>query len=153
LILPSLFLLGAIPVSIPTNRSQLMKRLGAVQKNSVWSWCAVDESGKKVYLSGWTDVRKQGDDGRVSYLIQAPDWGVDEETGDRSPARSDHDEKLRLVFDEGYEPYVYINEAKDPNASPREIANTKTSFIFKMELERLPDGAVRGYLLDRIEIR
>jgi len=39
----------------PENRSQLMERLGAVQTNTVWSWCGVNETDRKVYFSVWTD--------------------------------------------------------------------------------------------------
>ena len=39
----------------PENRLQLMAYFGAVQLNTVWSWCAVNESEKAVYLSVWTD--------------------------------------------------------------------------------------------------
>lgn len=44
----------------PDNRSQLMSYLGAEQRNTVWSWCAVNEEEKKVYLSVWQDTRKKG---------------------------------------------------------------------------------------------
>jgi hypothetical protein len=135
------------------NRSQLMAYLGATQRNAVWSWCAVDEENKKVYLSVWTDTSKKRDGKRVSYLIQEPYWGIDENTSARSPARNDHDEKLSMIFDEGYEAYGYFIEAKDTTADPREIESTKTSFIFELELERLDDGSIIGYPLRRIEIR
>ena len=137
----------------PDNRSQLMSYLGAEQRNTVWSWCAVNEEEKKVYLSVWQDTRKkrEGDD-KASYLIQEPWWGVKEETGSRSAARNDHDEKLFKIFDEGYEPYGYFVVAKDVNADPREIEKTKTSFIFSLDLKRLPDGTIICYPIDRIEI-
>lgn len=135
------------------NRSQLMKRLGAVQKNSVWSWCAVNEETKSVYLSLWTDhrTRRPGDE-QDSYLIQAPDWGV-EEDGTFTPARADHEEKLTKVFDEEYEAFGYCVVAKDPTARPRVIESTKTSFVFKLDVKRMDDGNVIGYPVERLEIR
>jgi hypothetical protein len=130
-----------------------MKRLGAVQKNSVWSWCAVNEEAKSVYLSLWTDYRdKRPGDEQDSYLLQAPDWGVGED-GTFTPARADHDEKLTKVMDEDYTAFGYCVEAKDPTADPREIASTKTSFVFRLDVKRMPDGEVIGYPVERIEVR
>ncbi len=137
----------------PENRLQLMEYLGAKQKNTVWSWCAVNDEERKVYFSVWVDTRAKRDGARVSYIIQEPIWGVDQDTGSKSAARKDHDEKLSLVFNEGYEAYGYFIEAKDENAHPREIGNTKTSFIFSLELERQKDGSVLAYPKTRIEIR
>lgn len=134
----------------PANRSQLMKYLGAKQRNTVWSWCGVNDEERKVYFSIWLDTAKKRDGSRLSYIIQKPDWGI----GDTVfPARKDHDEKLSLVFEMGYEPYGYFIEAKDRNARPRQIEDTKTSFIVSLDLERLQDGTVLGYVKNRIEIR
>jgi hypothetical protein len=137
----------------PENRAQLMEYLGAEQKNIVWSWCAVNEEEKSVYFSVWLDTLSKRDDHKASYLIQEPSWGVDEDTGSKSAARKDHDEKLSLVFDKGYKPYGYFIEAKDRNAYPREIESTKTSFIFSLELEKQQNGSILAYLKKRIEIR
>jgi len=136
----------------PTNRSQLMEYLGAEQRNVVWSWCGVDMEDRKVYLSVWLDTAKKRDGARLSYIIQEPDWGIGVDGG-VSPARQDHDEKLRLVFEHGFAPYGYFIEAKDQNARPRQIAETKTAFIYSLELERRSDGTILGYLKERISIR
>lgn len=85
--------------------------------------------------------------------FQEPWWGIDKETGARSPARSDHDEKLALVFEHGYEPYGYFIKAKDTKAEPREIEETRTSFVFSFELEKQADGTIIGYPKTRIELR
>jgi hypothetical protein len=138
----------------PANRSQLMEYLGAEQRNVVWSWCAVNESEQKVYLSIWTDTRKKrGDDEAPSYIIQEPDWGVNSSTQSRSAARKDHDEKLSKIFDQNYEAFGYFVVAKNTTSSPREIEETRTSFIFNLKLKKLPDGTILGYPLNRIEIR
>lgn len=80
-----------------------MNYLGAKQRNTVWSWCAVNEEEKKVYLSVWEDTRaKRNEDDRTSYLIQEPHWGVNEQTGKKSAARKDHDDNLSKIFDSGY---------------------------------------------------
>ena len=135
----------------PTNRSQLMKYFGATQLNAVWSWCAVNESEKSVYLSVWTDhVDKI--DGVTTYTLQGPHWGIGEE-GRKSAARNDQDQKLALVFDHGYKAYGYFIEAKDHAATPRAIANTRTSFIMEMRLSKTNDGWVTGIPLRRIEVR
>lgn len=140
-------------MAIPENRLQLMEYLGAKQKNTVWSWCGVNEEERKVYFSVWVDTRAKRDGKRDSYMIQEPYWGLDENTGSKSAARKDHDEKLSLVFDDGYEPYGYFIEARDEKADPREIGHTRTSFIFLFELERQNDGSIIGYPKKRIEIR
>jgi len=129
-----------------------MKYLGAKQKNPVWAWCAVNDEERKVYLSIWADTAKKRDGMRLSYLIQEPTWGI-EDDGSMHSARKDHDEKLALVFEQGYEPYGYVVEAKDRHSRPRQIEKTQTSFIFSIELERLQDGSIIAYRKSRIEIR
>lgn len=135
-----------------TSRSQLMEYLGAKQRNTVWSWCAVNDEERKVYFSIWTDTKEKRDGVRLSYLIQEPDWGINSD-GSVQPARRDQDEKLALVFDNGFEPYGYFIEPKDRTSRPREIEETKTSFIFSLGLERLSGGTVIAYPIARIEIR
>jgi len=134
------------------NRSQMMSYLGAEQRNTVWSWCAVDDDEKKVYFSLWADTRRKDGD-ETSYLVQEPHWGINEETGRPSAARNDHDEKLRLAFEEGYETFGYVVVAKDPGASPRQIEETRTGFIFEIELLRQHDGSIRGAVRKRINLR
>ena len=56
------------------------------------------------------------------------------------------------MFDEGYEAYGYFVVAKDVNAAPRGIEETKTSFVFSLELEIILDGTIIGYPLNRVEI-
>ncbi|HEY3569045.1 MAG TPA: hypothetical protein VGP73_14010 [Thermoanaerobaculia bacterium] len=136
---------------VPRNRTELLERLGAKQRNIVWSWSAVDEAGRKVYFSAWRDLAKKRDGQQITYIIQEPDWGM--ETGTPSPARKEQDENLALAFDHGYETFAYFIDAKDPAATPRQIANTTTSFIKAVRLERQPDGTVLAYPTRRIEIR
>lgn len=138
-------------MSRPENRMQLMDYLGATQINRVWSWCAVNEDEKRVYFSIWTDNRLREDGAKV-YAIQEPDWGV-LENEKKSPARNDHDYKLSLVLDQGYEAWGYFIEAKDKYAQPREIANTATSFVVRLVLSRRADGVIAGEVVDRVEIR
>ena len=104
-----------------TSRTQLMDYLGAKQRNVVWSWCAVNDEEKKVYFSLWSDMRKKRDGARVSYLIQEPNWGVDPKNGSESAARKDHDEKLVLALERGYEAYGYVVEAEDTGVESRKI--------------------------------
>lgn len=137
-------------MSRPENRTQMMDRLGAVQLNTVWSWCAVNEANRQVFFSIWTDNLVKTAAPRT-YLIQAPDWGVNE-AGRKSAARNDQDVKLGLVFDGGYEPFGYFIEARDPTAEPREIAVTMTSFYVRLKLWKTDDGSVLGQMLERIEV-
>jgi hypothetical protein len=134
----------------PQNRLQLMKRVGAIQANTVWSWCAVNHDERKAYFSVWTD--HVGQVGKITtYTLQEPHWAIDE-AGRKSAARNDHDEKLALVFDQGYEAYAYFVEAKDRRALPREIADTRTTFVMQMRLTKEPDGRVTGVPVRRVEI-
>ena len=135
------------------SRQQMMDYLGAKQRNIMWSWCAANDEERKVYFSLWQDTRKKrnGED-QPSYVVQGPDWGIDAKTGKPSAARKDHDEKLALVFEQGYQPFGYLVVAKDVNAEPREIEKTKTSFIFELKVRRCSDGRVLAYPVRRIEI-
>ena len=138
----------------PENRSQLMEYFGAKQRNTVWSWCAVNEDERKVYLSVWTDFNgDHANNGRKSYIIQEPHWGLDGGRTSPSAARNDHDEKLSKIFEDGYEAFGYFIDAKNPNVARREIEKTRTSFIFSLELDKLSDGRIIGYPLDRIEVK
>ena len=115
------------------NRAQLMELLGATQANTVWSWCGVNEEIRRVYFSVWSDhIYKES--GGTRYLMQEPEWGVEE--GRIKPARNDHDEKFRLVFEQGYEPYVYFIDPVDPTTIPRQIAGIRTSFVMKVKVSR-----------------
>lgn len=134
----------------PANRIQLMRRLGAEQINHVWAWCAANHADKKVYFSVWADNILKGSDGKPRYLIDREE--PDHRFADRSPARNDRDEKLQLVFDKGYEAFAYFIEAKDPKSERREIKATRTSFVMKVELERLGNGDLIGTPIKRIEV-
>lgn len=138
-------------MSRPDNRSQLMDRVGAVQLNTVWSWCAVNEKKRQVYFSIWTDNLLKNA-GPRTYKIQEPHWGISEQGG-KSAARNDQDVKLALVFEQGYEAWGYFIEAKDPTANPREIEKTATSFVVRLALSKRSDGVIAGQMLERVEIR
>lgn len=126
-----------------------MERLGATQINPVWAWCGVNHEEHKVYFSVWTDnVEKI--DGKPVYIVQRATWA--HENGRKSAGRKDHDEKLELVFSQGYAAYAYFVEPKDRNADPREIAETRTSFVMEMKLSRDAEGCVRGLPVRRIDI-
>lgn len=139
-------------MSRPRNRLQLMKRLGAEQLNNVWSWCAVNEAEKKVYFSIWTD-NIHTHKGQKGYLIQKAAGDPDGEVATRSAARDDRNAKFALVFEHGYEAYGYFIVPKDRFAQPREILETRTSFVMKLRLERLADGSVWATAIERLEIR
>ena len=61
---------GSRTVVCPANLSQLMAYLGAKQRSVIWSWCAVNDAERKVYLRVWLDTAKKRDGQRLSYLIQ-----------------------------------------------------------------------------------
>lgn len=139
-------------MSRPENRLQLMQYFGASQFNDRLAWCGANYAEKKAYFSIWTDnIHTQN--GRKGYLIQEPYWGVSDETDRKSAARNDHDAKISLVFEQGYEAFGYFIVAKDRTAHPRDIAETRTSFVVRLQLEVLPDGSIFGFPIGRIEIR
>jgi hypothetical protein len=138
-------------MSRPENRLQLMERLGAVQFNNRLAWCGVNEAEKKVYFSIWTDS-VHTHNGEKGYIIQEPDWGINDGTGNKDAPRNDQDAKLSLVLEHGYEPYGYFIVAKDRTTYPREIAETRTSFVFRLRLDTLEDGSIFGVPNGRIEV-
>ena len=132
------------------NRSQMMRKLNAKQANPQWALCAVNEDEKKVYLSVWVDL--VGDyKGINRYLLQDPSWGI-EESGEVSKQRKDHDEKMRLIFDKEYEAFGYFVEAIDPDALPRQIKETRTSFVMRLEMNTEDDGSIYGIPVERISL-
>jgi hypothetical protein len=86
-------------------------------------------------------------------IIQEPHWGIDGSRTSPFLARNDHDEKLAKIFNDGYEAFGYFIDAKNSNVVPREIERSRISFVFSLELERLPDGRIIGYPLDRIDVK
>lgn len=138
---------------VARSRQALMESLGAKQRNTVWSWCAVNDEERKVYFSVWLHTHAKRDGVRPSYIIQEPCWGIDAQTGTRAAARNDHDEKLALVFEQGYQAFGYFIKAKDTQAEPKEIEETLTSFVFSFELEKQSDGTILGYPKTRINLR
>ena len=123
-----------------------MEYLGAEQKNTVWSWCGVNRDEHKVYLSVWTDTRAKRDGYlEASYIIQEPHWGIDEDTGKRQPARNDHDEKLSMIFDEGYEAYGYFTSLRIPKLFLVRSSILERLLSFLLQLKTLHDGTIIGY--------
>ena len=132
------------------NRSQMMRKLNAKLANPQWACCAVNEDEKKVYLSVWVDLVEDFERSN-RYLLQDPDWGV-EESGEVSKQRKDQDEKMRLIFEKEYEVFGYFVEAVDPAADPREIKETRTSFVMRLELSRDDRGCIYGIPVERISL-
>lgn len=133
------------------SRSQMMDKLGAVQLNTVWSWCAVNDKERKIYFSAWVDSKIKINE-KWHYVVQEQDWGVDEETGSFSAARNDQDKKFQLVFEEGYDPYLYFIEAEDTTVIPRTIKSIRTSFVFGAVLSRMENGDIIALPTKRIEL-
>ncbi|HCG5592894.1 hypothetical protein OTK59_12350 [Vibrio natriegens] len=138
----------------PENRKQLLDMLGATQKNVQWSWCAVDDTNKRVFFSIW-EQEKLHEKNRYdtkAYLIQQPWWGVDENLKS-TKSRNDHNEKLRLYFECGYSAYGYILKRKrdsDGNLKlPVEIGGV-CDFIFHLDLIKVPRLDLEGYMHELI---
>lgn len=137
----------------PESRAQLMSYFGAKQKNSLWSWCGINEKEKSIYFSIWTDhYDKFEKKDRKYYTIQEPHWTKSDKPGPRTSAIADHNIFIEKVLNDGYKAFGYFIVAKDKNAVPRTIKEARTSFVFSLELERLETGEVIAYPLERIEI-
>ena len=143
---------GFPPMSKPQNRLQLMERFGATQLNDRWSWCAVNEAKREVFFSIWTD-KVIMDAADTRYVLQEPHWGLNDATGMSKAARHDQDNKFALVFDQGYAAFGYFVVAKDTTAIPREIAETRTGFVMRMNLSKDAQGVIVGAPVERIEVR
>lgn len=127
-----------------------MRAVNAVAKTN-WCWCAVDHSSKRVFFTMWDDLQYGHSH---TYVIQEPHWGVDDRDVDHAQMvvyRKDQDDKLRLVFDEGYTPYGYFITALNPRAdlAYRQRAVRQYSSYFDIDVERLEDGTVVGTLGER----
>ena len=94
------------------SRKALMDVVGASQFHQRLAWCGVNHKERKVYFSMWTDRRVENA-GVVSYTIQELHWGVDAQ-GRKDASRKDHDKKLALVQDDGYEAWGYLIGAGRP---------------------------------------
>jgi hypothetical protein len=136
------------------SRKALMDFLGAEQANPYWAWCGVDHEGRKVYFSMWTNTREEKA-GVVTYTIQGPDWGVDD-NGRKNASRSDHDKKLALVLTKGYEAWGYLIE-QDDRAWRRDqvtkIEATVTNRIYQLRLVVHQDRAVHGIIASEVQLK
>lgn len=125
----------------PENRKQLLELLGATQKNVQWSWCAVDEKHKRVFFTVWNQeqLNKNHKKDPLIYLVQQPWWGINE-TGNNSASRNDHNEKLRLYFQEKYTAYCYILKRKMDGSIPTLPVKIDgiCDFIYRIELVEIP---------------
>ncbi len=136
------------------SRKALMDFLGAEQANPYWAWCGVDHEERKVYFSMWTNTREENS-GSVSYTIQGPDWGIDDQ-GRKNPSRSDHDRKLALVMNDDYEAWGYLIE-QDDRAWERDrvtkIEATVTNRIYQLRLVVRQDGSVHGVITKEVQLK
>jgi hypothetical protein len=135
------------------SRKALMDFLGAEQANPYWAWCGVDHQERKVYFSMWTYKREENA-GAVSYIIQEPTWGVDAR-GRKNASRSDHDKKLALVLNDGYEAWGYLIEQDDrvwERDHITKIEATVTNRIYQLRLAVLQDGSVQGVVTNEVQL-
>jgi len=136
------------------SRKALMDFLGAEQANPYWAWCGVDHDERKVYFSMWTYTREENA-GAVSYTIQGPDWGVDAK-GRKNASRSDHDKKLALVLNDGYEAWGYLIEQDDriwERDQVTKIEVTVTNRIYQLQLAVHQDGSVHGVITKEVQLK
>jgi hypothetical protein len=136
------------------SRKALMDFLGAEQANPYWAWCGVDHEARKVYFSMWTNTREENA-GVVSYTIQGPDWGLDEQ-GRKNAPRGDHDKKLALVLNDSYEAWGYLIE-QDDRAWERDhitkIEATVTNRIYQLRLVVHQDKSIHGVVTNEVQLK
>ena len=122
-----------------------MRKLGAKQKNIVWSWCAVNHDNKRVYLSTWID--KITDEG---YILRHADHDLLVDPS--HPAYKDQAEKFDLIRNEGYEAWGYFIEAEDTTVIPRKIKRTVSGFVIRFDMDFKESGEVIGKMKGREEV-
>ncbi len=95
------------------SRSALWKRIGFFQKNTYWTWCAVNPEEKNVIFQVWVD---HYDKETKEYLFMSLDWV---RGGQRDNGLMDAIEKINLLKD-GYKLYATFATAVDTKATPRD---------------------------------
>ena len=106
--------------------SSFFSRLGAPLKNVRWSWGAVRESDGTVFLRVWQDRIFVDDDKKIPVIQITNHEKYDERPVPGWEERLKHIELVR----KGAKCYLVMCRAKDPSASPREIAGWNAREVF-----------------------
>jgi len=115
------------------NRKQFIQSLGATCNNWQNSWSFIHREKKFVIFGDWQN--------RHTGLIFSEDW-KSKKTGRRTPGYKQSKEHIRLVWEEGYDLYVFPMYAEDPNAETPSISRID-EVLHKRTLE--PDEEHRNW--------
>jgi len=96
---------------------RFLARLGFEIKNIRWSWGVRDDTRRIVLLFVWLDQLLNQDGKRYVEIQRSPSKQI--EADDRH-GRTEREEHIELVRDQGYQCYLVMQRAKDAKASPRE---------------------------------
>jgi hypothetical protein len=133
------------------SRTTFLDKFGADQVNIVWAWAAVNHAEQICYFSAWTDRREKDNEGLPYYVVQEDHWGRGVGHEKSKLGRNDQDEKFDLVFNHGYSARIYFVDAENVDAVPRSIKNTRTSFVFGVDLIKEPGIIAYPHKDGRIE--
>jgi len=115
------------------NRKQYIQSLGATCNNWQNSWSFIHREKKFVIFGHWQN-RHTGE-------IFSEDW-KSKKTGRRTPGYKQSKEHIRLVWEEGYDLFVFPMYAKDPEAETPSISRID-EILLKRTLE--PDEDHRNW--------
>lgn len=126
-------------------RTELFAYLGAPLINSRWSWGAVRERDRAVFLLVWQDQNKKIDARRFTCVNAATFFGED-------TTNLGHAERLRHVelIRAGAPSFMIMCEALDKHASPRAIKGYNEREVFVGGELLQADG---DWWLERVERR
>ena len=88
-------------------RKEFIESVGATCRNWRWSWSFVNEAERFVVFGAW-DVHTEGN----TSLILSQEWETND-AGRRQPAFAESREHLRLVEEEGYKLFTFVQEFSD----------------------------------------
>ena len=106
--------------------TKLLAQLGATKKNIGWSWGAVDERERRVYLQIWDHQFAENE-----RYVQV-DWDGSDKLGAKE--RKSHFDLIR----QGYTPYGIRCKVMDENTRPRVIAGVDHEKLLRLgEFKRI----------------
>ena len=120
-------------------------RLNAPLVNTRWSWGALSEDKKKIYLSIWADEITVAD-GKTWVIILNNDLNT-------SPAKQERIDHIDLIKN-GLAAYALIKIAKDVTAIPRDMKEFNSEYlrIIKNNFFTDENGRLLAELGDRLPV-
>ena len=79
-----------------------------------------------------------------------------DDKGRKNASRSDHDKKLSLVLNDGYQAWGYLIEQDDrvwERDHITKIEATVTNRIYQLRLAVLQDGSVQGVVTNEVQLK